>query len=179
MPQRAHIGCRDGGRRGDAGRGVSLSSDELERFVAGLAARPEEWLRFVTHAGDARAYEQIWEDEEVNAWLICWSDGQDTGFHDHDDSAAAIVVIEGHVREERLRLAAACDARVFGPGTMFTVAPSAIHRVLHAGNAPAVTIHAYSPPLRRSGTYRVGPGGELERVAQSCELELRADPALY
>jgi len=146
--------------------------------VAGLAARPEAWQQFVTHAGETRAYEQIWDDEEVNAWLICWSDGHDTGFHDHDDSAAAVVVIEGHVREERLRLAASCGARVVGPGTVLFVAPSAIHRVLHAGNAPAVTIHAYSPPLRRTGTYRVAPGGELERVPQSYELELRADAAV-
>ena len=157
---------------------MSLSRDELERFVAGLAATPEAWQRFVTHAGDARAYEQIWDDEQVNAWLICWSDGQDTGFHDHDDSAGAVVVIEGHVCEERLRLAGSCVARTFGPGTTFFVGPSAIHRVLHAGDAPAVSIHAYSPPLRRTGAYRVGPAGELERVAQPYELELRADPAL-
>jgi mannose-6-phosphate isomerase-like protein (cupin superfamily) len=157
---------------------VSLSSDQLQRFVARLAARTEVWGRFVTHAAEARAYEQIWDDEEVNAWLICWSEGQDTGFHDHDDSAAALVVIEGHVREERLRLAANCDARVIGPGTIHFVAPTAIHRVLHAGIAPAVTIHAYSPPLRRTGAYRVGPAGELERVAQSYELELQPDPAL-
>jgi Cysteine dioxygenase type I len=27
--------------------------------------------------------------------VICWSEDQATGFHDHDDSAAAILVIEG------------------------------------------------------------------------------------
>jgi len=157
---------------------VSLTNAELERFVADLAARPELWQQFVTHADYARGFEQIWDDEDVNAWLICWSDGHDTGFHDHDDSAAAILVIEGHVREERLRLAGTRDTRLLGPGTTFFIAPTAIHRVLHAGIAPAVTIHAYSPPLRRTGTYRVGDGGELERVAQSYERELRADPAL-
>jgi hypothetical protein len=40
-----------------------------------------------------------------------------------------------------------------------------------------VTIHAYSPLLRRTGTYRAGTDGELERVAHSYEEELRADPA--
>jgi hypothetical protein len=54
------------------------------------------------------------------------------------------------------------------------VPPSAIHRVLHAGSAPAVTIHAYSPPLRRTGAYWIGPSGELERTAQSFEQELGA-----
>jgi quercetin dioxygenase-like cupin family protein len=157
---------------------VSLSSAELERFVEELAAAPELWRSFVRHDGDAREYEQIWDADEVNAWLICWSEDQDTGFHDHDESAAAIFVVDGQVREERLRLAGAPDVRVIGPGATFLVPPTAIHRVLHAGVAPAVTIHAYSPPLTRTGAYGIGPGGELERVAQSCEQELRAAPAL-
>lgn len=58
------------------------------------------------------------------------------------------------------------------------VPPTAIHRVLHAGVVPAVSIHAYSPPLRRTGAYRIGSGGELERTAQSEAHELRAQPAL-
>ena len=58
------------------------------------------------------------------------------------------------------------------------MAPVAIHRILHGGGEPAVTIHAYSPPLRRTGAYRIGPRGELEREAQPFEVELRADAAL-
>jgi mannose-6-phosphate isomerase-like protein (cupin superfamily) len=157
---------------------MSLPAEELERFVAELAATPELWQSQVRHARDARVYEQIWDDEDVNAWLICWSEDQDTGFHDHDESAAAIFVLQGQVREERLHLGARPDGRVLGPGTKFLVAPSAIHRVLHDGPIPAVTIHAYSPPLKRTGAYSVGPSGELERASLSYERELRATPAL-
>ena len=67
---------------------------------------------------------------------------------------------------------------MFGAGQIFTVPAVAIHRVLHAGDAPAVTIHAYSPPLTRTGAYRLGPDGELEREPLSFEDELRAEPAL-
>ena len=81
-----------------------LSTEELERFVTAPAATPQRWQHLVRHSDDARVYEQIWDSEEVNAWVICWSEDQDTGFHDHDDSAAAILVIDGQVREERLRL---------------------------------------------------------------------------
>jgi quercetin dioxygenase-like cupin family protein len=157
---------------------MSLSVEELERFVAVLAATPQRWQHLVRHSGDARVYEQIWDSEEVNAWVICWSEDQDTGYHDHDDSAAAILVIGGHVREERLRFGAVPEARVGGPGTTLIVPPTAIHRVLHAGDGPAVTIHAYSPPLKRTGAYRVGPGGELERTSLPYAEELRAEPAL-
>ena len=114
----------------------------------------------------------------MNAWVICWSEDQDTGFHDHDTSAAAITVVSGQVREDRLTLGAALRSRVLSSGTTFTVPPVAIHRVLHAGDVPAVTVHAYSPPLRRTGAYRLGPHGELERESQDYQAELRAEPAL-
>jgi mannose-6-phosphate isomerase-like protein (cupin superfamily) len=156
---------------------MSLSTPELERFAAGLAATPERWRHLVRH-DDSRVYEQIWDDGDVNAWLICWSEDSDTGFHDHDDSAAGITVVSGSVREDRLALGGPPHSRELSAGTTFTVPPTAIHRVLHAGHGPAVTIHAYSPPLRRMGAYRVGADGELERESQPFEQELRAEPAL-
>jgi mannose-6-phosphate isomerase-like protein (cupin superfamily) len=157
---------------------MSLDASELTSFVARLVDRPELWAHLVRHSSGTRIYEQIWDDEDVNAWLICWTEDQDTGFHDHDESAAAIAVIAGRIREERLRLTVPPEARVIGPGRTCFVPATAIHRVLHAGRAPAVTLHAYSPPLERTGAYWIGPGGELERTVQSYQEELRAEPAL-
>jgi mannose-6-phosphate isomerase-like protein (cupin superfamily) len=157
---------------------MSLTGAALERFVAHVAASPELWQHAVRHASDVRVYEQIWDDEDVNAWVICWSEDQDTGFHDHDDSSAAIAVIEGQVREDRLRVGDPPRSRTFGPGHVFTVPAVAIHRVLHAGDVPAVTLHAYSPPLARTGAYRIGADGELERELLSTQEELRPTAAL-
>src|SRR3984885_1076755 len=157
---------------------MSLTPAELEDFVAALAPPPDRWRHLGPHANDVRVYEQIVDDEDVNAWVICWSEDQDTGFHDHDESSAAIAVISGHVREDRLRLGDEPRSRVLGPGQVFTVPAVAIHRVLHAGDVPAVTIHAYSPPLTRTGAYRIGADGELERELLSNEDELRAATAL-
>jgi quercetin dioxygenase-like cupin family protein len=157
---------------------VSFTTRELQQFVETLAATPELWRELVRHSSDGRVYEQIWDDEQVNAWVICWSEDQDTGFHDHDRSEAAIAVIDGQVREDRLRLGGAPESRLIGPGETLVVPPVAIHRVLHAGDRPAVTIHAYSPPLRSTGAYRIGPAGELERASVSYEEELRPAAAL-
>lgn len=157
---------------------MSLSETDLAQFVAELAAMSDRWRHLVRHSEEARVYEQIWDAQDVNAWLICWSEEQDTGFHDHDDSAAAIAGIGGCVLEERLRLGAGAHTRRIWPGTTVLVPPTAIHRVRHLGPEPAITIHAYSPPLRRTGAYRIGRDGGLERAAQSFEQELRAAPAL-
>jgi mannose-6-phosphate isomerase-like protein (cupin superfamily) len=157
---------------------VSLSPAQLESFVCELAASPEAWQDHVKPDHQNRVYAQIWDGEDVNAWVICWSEDHDTGFHDHDESAAAILVVSGLVREERLRVGGAPVGREIGPGAPFFVPPTAIHRVLHAGTGSAVTIHAYSPPLRRTGAYQVGPDGELKRISQPYEEELQARSTL-
>ncbi len=157
---------------------MSLSPPELQRFVVGLVAARERWAHLVGHCDDVRVYEQIWDDEHVNAWVICWSEDQDTGFHDHDESAAAIAVISGRVREERFRIGSDPLSHELGAGSVFTVPPVAIHRVLHAGAEPAATIHAYSPPLVRTGAYGLGDDGQLEREALPFQAELRAEPVL-
>lgn len=162
----------------DEHQAPGLSLDELTRFVDRLAAERDRWEHLVRHSGDARVYEQIWDDEQVNAWVICWSEDQDTGFHDHDESSAAIAVLRGQVREDRLGFGVPTVRQlVRAPGTI-TIPPVAIHRVMHAGSGPAVTIHAYSPRLVRTGVYSVGATGELERRSVPIEEELRAEGVL-
>ena len=70
-------------------------------------------------------------------------------------------------------LGAAPRARRYRAGETLSVPPSAIHRVLHAGAGPAVTLHAYAPPLRRMGAYEEGPGGVLLRHARPAGEELK------
>ena len=155
-----------------------ISSEELLELVDRLVVTPDLWRHLVRHSADERMYQQIWDDELVNAWLICWTERQETGFHDHDRSEAAIAVVEGQICEERLRLGREPEARVIEAGGKALVPAVAIHRVTHAGVGPAVTIHAYSPPLTRTGAYRTGPDGQLERASVSYEQELRAEPVL-
>jgi quercetin dioxygenase-like cupin family protein len=157
---------------------MSLTTEELEALVRRLAADTDRWEPYVDHDADRRTYRVIWEDADVNAWVLCWSTDHDTGFHDHDASAAAITVLAGQVREDRLRLDGPARETLYGQGQTFTVPPSAIHRVLHAGTGPAVTIHAYSPPLVRTGAYTLSDDGELLRVAQEGEHELRDEMAV-
>jgi Cysteine dioxygenase type I len=150
-----------------------LRGADLERFSRELAAATDHWREHVRHDGDARTYETIWDDAYVNAWVVCWSATNDTGFHDHDLSAGAITVVSGSVREERLALGGDPLVRTFDSGDSFHLGVSAIHRIMHAGDGPAVTIHAYSPPLTRQGVYRTAADGALERDAQPFTEELR------
>ncbi|HEY7934638.1 MAG TPA: cysteine dioxygenase family protein [Solirubrobacteraceae bacterium] len=153
--------------------GRHLDGPELERFACELAARPELWIDLVSHDSQQRTYEELLSDEHLTAWLICWLDDQDTGFHDHDISSGAVCVVGGRVREQRLRIGGHSQDRNFAVGESFHITSSDIHRVRHAGEGPAVTLHAYSPPLERMGAYIIGQDGVLRRQSVSQEEELR------
>lgn len=156
--------------------GADLGGEALLAVANQIAARPELWSAQVAHDPSQRTYAHLLRDEHLDVWLICWSEDHDTGFHDHDLSAGAVAVVAGSVREERLVLGRPVDSpitRTVSAGGSFGFAASDIHRVLHAGGAPAVTIHAYSPPLLRMGSYAIEPSGQLRRHAVSYETELR------
>lgn len=151
----------------------ALSTAELEAFVRDLMARPEAWAHLIAHDAERRRYELLLRDDRVEVWLICWMEDHDTGYHDHDLSGGAVGVVAGAVREDRLLLGGGTVSRIAAEGEAFTFTASDIHRVLHAGDAPAVTIHAYSPPLWRMGAYEIGADGELRRHSVSYADELR------
>jgi quercetin dioxygenase-like cupin family protein len=154
-------------------RGRDLSRDELEAFVVELADRPELWIDLIRHDGAQRHYEELLGDDHLTAWLICWMNDHDTGFHDHDLSAGAVAVVSGAVREERLAIEGPPRRRTITAGGSFHFAATDIHRVRHAGSDPAVTLHVYSPPLLRMGAYAIREDGVLARRAVSYEEELR------
>jgi predicted metal-dependent enzyme (double-stranded beta helix superfamily) len=173
LPVRLRVELEDGLAAVPRPAGRDLSGPELEDFVGEIAERPELWIEQIRHDATQRSYEELLSDEHVTAWLICWMDDQDTGFHDHDVSAGAVAVVSGSVREERLTIDGPPRERRFEAGRSFHFSAADIHRVRHAGSEPAVTIHVYSPPLSRMGAYVVGSDGVLARHPMSAEEELR------
>jgi predicted metal-dependent enzyme (double-stranded beta helix superfamily) len=154
-------------------RGRDLAGPELAAFVTELADRPELWIGLVRHDATQRVYEELLSDEHLTAYLICWSEDHDTGYHDHDVSSGAVSVLSGRVREERLRIDGPPRDQTYKAGESFHFSAADIHRVRHAGSDPAVTLHVYSPPLQRMGAYVIGEDGVLARHPVSSGEELR------
>jgi predicted metal-dependent enzyme (double-stranded beta helix superfamily) len=152
---------------------VDLTRPELRHLVAELAADVTRWGELVRHDPAQRVFECVLDEPAVEAWLICWMPGHDTGFHDHDVSSGAVTVIAGEVCEERLCLGGGVTASTFAAGATFDFSSHDIHRVTHAGSAPAVTLHVYSPRLRRMGAYAVARDGALKRQPLAYGEELR------
>jgi predicted metal-dependent enzyme (double-stranded beta helix superfamily) len=154
---------------------VDLRAGEIRAVLEVLAGRAE----LADHAAALRpdAGERSWEcllrDAHLDVYVIAWTEGADTGWHDHDLSAGAVHVLEGAATEHRLGRSGDHPRRELRAGEGLSFGPDHVHRMTVAA-ARAVTLHGYSPPLRRMGQYTFDAAGALQRRTISYEEALRA-----
>jgi quercetin dioxygenase-like cupin family protein len=137
-----------------------MSAAELAVVTRRIAASGA-WRDFVVVSDDLRDYRLIYENEHTDVWALSWLPGQETGFHDHDVSEVGITIVQGAVLEGHMRLGDAPTERVLREGDSAEGGFGYIHRVGHLEGTPAVSLHAYSPPLRWVGQYRQRDGRML------------------
>lgn len=149
-----------------------LDQRELTELVESLASRPDLWSDQVAFAAGDRHYNSVHRDEYVDIWLICWSPGNDTGWHDHDISAGAVRVVRGALVESRPRIGGAHARTAVAAGCSLSFGPDHIHRLTDESEQ-AISLHAYSPPLWRLGQYSIDDSGVMSRVSVCYADELR------
>ena len=144
-----------------------LRPDELWRVVRELAADPRVWRLHARHDPRERWHARIYWSPDVEIYLLGWEANQDTRVHDHGDSAGAFCVAEGSLLDQYGRAGATIlreRAHCAGSGAMFD--SEYVHNLRHVGPAPAVSLHAYSPPLTLMRFYRQGADGQYVAVDQ-------------
>jgi predicted metal-dependent enzyme (double-stranded beta helix superfamily) len=143
---------------------LPLSQSELRRVVRDIAAGEERWLTLVRYTSDTRWYQRLVAGDDHDVWLISWLPGQGTGFHDHGSSSGAFAVAQGALHEwaapgglpdMRGTIVLQGEAKSFGPWY--------VHHVINSSAQPAVSIHAYSPPLMSMSRFELTTMG-LQRV---------------
>lgn len=151
------------------GEAVWKTSEELAKIVTEVAASDDWWERVRLRIDD-RWYERLHHDAEYDVWAISWMPGQATGFHDHGGSAGAFVVVTGELEEhrpgERPDRIPAGRPRAFGA--------EYAHDVRNASLGPAVSIHAYSPPLNEMNEYELDGKSLVPRKEASQRAETLA-----
>jgi rhodanese-related sulfurtransferase/mannose-6-phosphate isomerase-like protein (cupin superfamily) len=105
---------------------------------------------------DQRWYERLYQGPDHDIWVISWMPGQSTGFHDHGISSGAFVVVSGVLEEHRVGEPAQ-EVRL---GESRSFGSDYTHDVRNVSSAPAISIHAYSPPLNEMNEYELD-GSEL------------------
>ncbi len=137
---------------------------EFTRFVAGEVCAGR--YPFVDFDDRNRWHQRIYRDQRVDVWLISWLPDQGTQLHDHGGSAGSLTVISGELVEAVYSETAsgALRERRHEAGRSIGFDRRYVHDVRNLSDAPAVSVHAYSPPLT-SMTYYDVRSGDLVEVA--------------
>lgn len=137
-----------------------MLTPDLELLVRETAADRERWVRHLRFDPSHRQWARLPAPDDVDLWLLTWQYAQSTELHDHGDSAAAVIVLRGQLRELRVDQTEALTERTLTLGQLSTVPVGERHDLIHAGDVPAVSLHGYSPRLT-SMTYWRREGSSL------------------
>jgi rhodanese-related sulfurtransferase len=156
---------------------VSRTPEELANSVSLFASSDDGWMDKVRLRAEQRWYERLYHGPDYDIWVISWLPGQSTGFHDHGASSGAFVVATGILEEHR----PGERPRVIHPGKPRAFGPDYAHDVRNVSLAPAISIHAYSPPLSDMNEYELdgsqlvprGVSGKAETVDQESRVQKR------
>lgn len=125
---------------------LTITSDDVSPCII---FGEESYRRNLLHAGPA-----------YQALVLCWRNGQRSPIHDHQGSSCGVRVLSGAALEtvfERAHngMIYAVRSREMGAGSICATEDDDIHQVsnLAEDGGDLVTLHVYSPPLLRMGTY--------------------------
>jgi hypothetical protein len=157
---------------GRTGRGVRItpagpadpvSPAGLAVIARAVAAAPALWRHLVRFQAGRRWYHRLdygRADASYEVWLLSWLPGQQTGFHDHGDASGAFAVADGELLERTARVGqTAASGRRVATGLVRSFGRSYLHDVQNVAAAPAVSVHAYSPPLTLMRRYAMTASG--------------------
>lgn len=145
---------------------ASRTPEELAKIVAEFASS-EGWMARVRLRAEHRWYERLYQGSDHDIWVISWLPGQSTGFHDHGDSAGAFVLATGVLEEHR----PGEPPLAILPGQPRAFGADYAHDVRNVSLGPAVSIHAYSPPLTDMNEYELDGNRLVPREGASERAE--------
>lgn len=164
--------------------GAYLSPTQLSEYVAFVAHQVRAGGYLVEYDEARRWHQRLYRDQRVDLWLISWLPSQGTQLHDHGGSAGAFTVLTGELAEA-IHQPGAGRLGAGPPGLTERRRPSGsgvgfgrryVHDVRNLSTEPAVSVHAYSPPLTSMRFYDLDGAGRL-RTLMSMPTE-DPEPAL-
>ncbi|HUB40989.1 MAG TPA: cysteine dioxygenase family protein [Streptosporangiaceae bacterium] len=164
-------GLGPGGLGTDTLGHATLSPAGLGQLVSEIAAE-QSWRSIVRFSAERRWYRRLVLADDHEIWLLSWLPGQHTGFHDHGEARGAFAVAQGELRET---LAQPGRNRVrnrrASAGSLTTFGARHLHDVSNAATAPAISVHAYSPPLTAMRRYEMTAAGLALVATDRAELD--------
>jgi hypothetical protein len=104
----------------------------------------------------------------ADVWLISWPQHQAAELHDHCGSIGALTVVQGTLTEHRWlpsqRGSGGLVPRRLRTGSHAGFPIGYVHDVVNLDQVPALSVHAYSPPLTAMSYYEIDDSFALRRI---------------
>jgi hypothetical protein len=131
-----------------------LTIKELESVVLAIASRPELFDDLVVDDETNRWWLQLFKTDNFEVRILGWEVEQRSDWHDHGGSSGVFVVTDGslfemHRADDHVNI----ESRLFDVGDLGSFGPDYVHDMVHDSGKPAVSVHAYSPPLTGFTSY--------------------------
>jgi hypothetical protein len=137
-----------------------LTTKELESVVRVIASRHELFDDLVVDDESTRWWLQLFKTDNFEVRILGWEVEQRSDWHDHGGSSGAFMVTGGTLFEmHRASDHVSIESDVFRAGDVGSFGPEHVHDMVHDSGRPAVSVHAYSPPLTGFTSYAYSPLG--------------------
>lgn len=131
------------------------SPDELHELTGTVATELASRLRSIVRFDTGQRWRaRLALTMGVELWLLSWTPGQGTEPHDHGGAAGAFTVTLGELSEQYRHIGGPVRAARWRSGDTVAFGPGRAHQLHNTGPDAAVSVHAYSPPLRPVREYR-------------------------
>lgn len=92
----------------------------------------------------------VFKTNNLEILLVCWLPGQGAEAHEHGQSDAITLVLEGEMSYTTFHPEGSIVSGTLRTGDIEHIPPGVKHRVMNNSNEKLVTLHIYSPPLEAS-----------------------------
>jgi hypothetical protein len=144
-----------------------LSIRELLQLTGSIAAEVAAGRHAVRFDPVERWHTRLLNGEYADVWLITWPRHQAAQLHDHGGSLGALSVVQGVLSEQRWLPGAdrpRLVPRRLPAGARAGFPLGYVHDVVNADPEPALSVHAYSPPLTAMSYYEIDGNHALRRI---------------
>ena len=133
-----------------------LPLGDLVGIARDLVEQADTWSARVRHDPQRRSFERVAATAAYDAWVVGWAPGQGVAAHEHGGSVGVVRVAEGRLLETRFDSRGQPLSKLVAEGDVTAIGSEVVHALGNIDDAPATSVHVYSPPLRSMGFVQGG-----------------------
>ena len=139
-----------------------ISIQKLEEALENFNPEKDEIIKHAMFNKKNYQRNDLRSNRFYEALLLCWLPGQSSNIHDHKGSSCGVYVIAGTMTEVPFKfnkelIPIELDSRKLREGEVCASIDEDTHEIRNEDtNKRLITLHIYTPPLRRIGLYKRG-----------------------